>query len=210
MSSGSCSQISSSCNCPISRVSKDSIGFLKEIFGFSGGNSKQTVKQPKEVFSRKHRAHCLKAVPGYWCKIAKHCKQILLPVIVNCWLHRTPHGKKAMSLECFNREVVDRWRERTKIDRVTLRLASATDDMVEFGRVWDRIKPIIRNKTDKCSKHNPNIGPLTDLHTRWHSSYFSSMKRSSYKNASQWATATFQGKMIGVRAPIIFHACGAR
>ena len=50
---------------------------------FSGGNAEQTVKQPKEVFSRKHRAHCLKAVPGYWCKIAKHCKQILLPVIVN-------------------------------------------------------------------------------------------------------------------------------
>ena len=34
--------------------------------GFSGGNSEQTVKQPKEVFSRKHRAHCLKAVPGCW------------------------------------------------------------------------------------------------------------------------------------------------
>ena len=33
--------------------------------GFSGGNSEQTVKQPKEVFSGKHRAHCLKAVPGY-------------------------------------------------------------------------------------------------------------------------------------------------
>ena len=53
--------------------------------GFSGGNSEQTVKQPKEVFSRKHRAHCLKAVPGYWCKIAKHCKQILLPVIERRW-----------------------------------------------------------------------------------------------------------------------------
>ena len=52
--------------------------------GFSGGNSEQTVKQPKEVFSRKHRAHCLKAVPGYWWKIAKHCKQTPLPVIVNC------------------------------------------------------------------------------------------------------------------------------
>ena len=38
--------------------------------------------EPKEVFSRKHRAHCLKAMPGYWCKIAKHCKQILLPEIV--------------------------------------------------------------------------------------------------------------------------------
>ena len=55
--------------------------------GFSGGNSEQTVKQPKEVFYRKHRAHCLKAVPGYWCKIAKHCKQILLPVMLNCSLH---------------------------------------------------------------------------------------------------------------------------
>ena len=50
--------------------------------GFSGRNSEPTVKQPKEVFSRKHRAHCLKAMPGYWCKIAKHCKQILFPEIV--------------------------------------------------------------------------------------------------------------------------------
>ena len=57
--------------------------------GFSGRNSEQTVKQPKEVFSRKHRAHCLKAVPGYWCKIAKHCKQVLLPVINRELL--TPH-----------------------------------------------------------------------------------------------------------------------
>ena len=32
--------------------------------GFSGGNSEQTVKQPIEVFSGKHRAHCLKAMPG--------------------------------------------------------------------------------------------------------------------------------------------------
>ena len=48
--------------------------------GFSGGNSEHTVKLP-EVFSRKHREHCLKAVPGYWCKIAKHCKQILSPAI---------------------------------------------------------------------------------------------------------------------------------
>ena len=50
--------------------------------GFSGRNSQLTIKQPKEVFSRKHRGHCLKAMPGYWCKIAKHCKQILLPGIV--------------------------------------------------------------------------------------------------------------------------------
>ena len=35
-------------------------------------------------------------------------------------------------------------------------------------RDWtrDRIKPIIRNKIDKCSEHNPKIGPLTDLHIR--------------------------------------------
>ena len=52
------------------------------------------------------------------------------------------------------------------MDRVTSRLASAVVDVVEFRRVWDRIKPIIRNKTDKCSEHSPKIGPLTDLHTR--------------------------------------------
>ena len=34
--------------------------------GFSGENSEQTVKQPEEDFCRKHRAHCLNAVPGYW------------------------------------------------------------------------------------------------------------------------------------------------
>ena len=48
--------------------------------GFSGGNSEQTAKQPKEVLSRKLRAHCLNAVPDYWSKIAKLCKQILFPV----------------------------------------------------------------------------------------------------------------------------------
>ena len=108
-------------------VSKDSIGFPKEIFGsskevsqmrirvsrrmyvdqfevflctnrsivaaqqsqtsrfnvgFSGKNSEPTIKQRKVVFFRKHRAHCLKAMPGYRCKLAKHCKQILLPEIV--------------------------------------------------------------------------------------------------------------------------------
>ena len=46
--------------------------------------------EPKEVFSRKHRAHCLKAMPGYWCKIAKHCKQILLPE----GLHSHMEGKQ--------------------------------------------------------------------------------------------------------------------
>ena len=49
------------------------------------------------------------------------------------------------------------------MDRVTSRLASVIVNMVEFRRVWDRIKPIIRNKTDKCSEHSPKIGPLTDL-----------------------------------------------
>ena len=34
--------------------------------------------------------------------------------------------------------------------------------MLEFRWVWDRIKPIIWNKVDKCSEHNPKIGPLTD------------------------------------------------
>ena len=52
--------------------------------GFSGGNSEQTAKQPKEVLSRNHRAHCLNAVPDYGSKIAEHCKQILFPVITNC------------------------------------------------------------------------------------------------------------------------------
>ena len=31
-------------------------------------------RQPKEVLSRKHRAHCLNAVPDYWIKIAEYCK----------------------------------------------------------------------------------------------------------------------------------------
>ena len=52
------------------------------------------------------------------------------------------------------------------MDQVTLRLASAIVDVVEFRRVWDCMKPIIRNKTDKCSEHDPKIGPLTELHTR--------------------------------------------
>ena len=50
--------------------------------GFSGKNSEPTIKQRKVVFFRKHRAHCLKAMPGYRCKLAKHCKQILLPETV--------------------------------------------------------------------------------------------------------------------------------
>ena len=50
-----------------------------------------------------------------------------------------------------------------RVTSVTSRLASVIVDVVEFRRVWDRIKSIIRNKTDKCSEHNPKIGPLTDL-----------------------------------------------
>ena len=43
-----------------------------------------------EVFSRKDRAHCLTAVHGYWSKIAKHCKQILL--LCTCYRGLlTPH-----------------------------------------------------------------------------------------------------------------------
>ena len=51
------------------------------------------------------------------------------------------------------------------MDRVLSILASAIVDVVEFRRVGDRINPIPRNTTDKCSEHNPKIGPLTDLHT---------------------------------------------
>ena len=69
-------------------------------------------------------------------------------------------------LSALPAKLVERWRERTKMERITSRLASAIVDVVEFRPVWDRIKPIIRNKTDKCSEHNPRIGSLTDLHTR--------------------------------------------
>ena len=61
--------------------------------GFSGRNSEPTVKQPKQVLSIKHREHCLKAMPGYWCKIARYCKQILLPEIVKVFT-RTLEGKQ--------------------------------------------------------------------------------------------------------------------
>ena len=71
------------------------------------------------------------------------------------------------------------------MDRVISILASAIVDVVELRRVWDRIKPIPWNATDKCSEYNPKIGPLTDLHTRWHNSYFSSTKRSSYKKVEK-------------------------
>ena len=43
--------------------------------------------------------------------------------------------------------------------RVISILASAIVDVVEFRRVLDRIKPIPRNTTDKCSEYHPKIGP---------------------------------------------------
>ena len=44
------------------------------------------------------------------------------------------------------------------LNKVVLRIDV---DVEEFRRLWDRIKPIPRNTTDKCSKHNPKIGQLT-------------------------------------------------
>ena len=79
-------------------------------------------------------------------------------------MHTAPHGKKATSLERFTR-VVDRSRERVT-SRLASARASAIVDVEAFRRVWGRIKPIIRNKIDKYSEHNPKIGPLTDLHAR--------------------------------------------
>ena len=136
------------------------------IIGFSGKNSEPTVKQRKNVFSRKHRAHCLKAMPGYWCKIAKHCKQILLPEILKVFTRTWKESNVTRTFQSIS-SWSDRKREGTKMDRVTSRLASAVVDVVEFRRVWDRIKPIIRNKTKNCSEQSPKIGLLTDWHTRW-------------------------------------------
>ena len=65
--------------------------------GFSGGNSEKIVKQPTEVFSRKHRAHCLNAVAGYWCKIAEHCKQIFLPIIAKCSLQMQLESSRSLT-----------------------------------------------------------------------------------------------------------------
>ena len=63
-------------------------------------------------------------------------------------------------------------------------MALAIVDELEFRWVWDRRYPIIQNNINKCSEHHPKIGPLTDLHIQLHSSYFSSTKRSSYKNTN--------------------------
>ena len=118
----------------------------------------QTCKQPKEVFSRKNRAHCLKAVPNYWCKIAKHCKQILLPVIVNSstWKETNIAG----TFQSISS------RSLTRADENGLGNTEIGLGYRRHARVWDHIKPIIRNKIDKCSENNLKIGPLTDLHIR--------------------------------------------
>ena len=106
---------------------------------FFGGNSEQTVKQPKGVFPRLHRTRCLNAVPGYWCKIAEHCKQILFPVILfpviatldSTWKESNVVGTfQSISSLSLTR------------DRVISILALAIIDVVEFRRVLDRIKPI--------------------------------------------------------------------
>ena len=52
------------------------LGFLVEILSRPSNNLK------KSFLENIVHVHCLKAMPGYWCKIAKHCKQILLPEIV--------------------------------------------------------------------------------------------------------------------------------
>lgn len=70
--------------------------------GFSGKNCEPTIKQRKEVFSRKHCAHCFKATPGYWCKIAKHCKQILLPEIVKVFTHTWKESNVARTCQSIS------------------------------------------------------------------------------------------------------------
>ena len=109
-------------------------------------------------------------MPGYWCKIAEHCKPVLSPVVANCWLDGTRTFQSISS------------RSFTKANENGPGDIDVSLGYRRRGRVWNRIKPIPRNTTDKCFEHNPKIGPLRDLHTRWHSSYFSSTKRSSYKN----------------------------
>ena len=46
------------------------------------------------------------------------------------------------------------------MDRVTSRLASAIVDAVQFRRVWDRIKPIIRNTTVNVPNTIPRLDHL--------------------------------------------------
>ena len=109
--------------------------------GFSGKNCEPTIKQRKEVFSRKHCAHCFKATPGYWCKIAKHCKQILLPEIVKVFTHTWKESNVAGT----------RQRERTNIE--------ISPGYRQRGRVLSSLGSY---KTENCFKHSPKIGPLTD------------------------------------------------
>ena len=121
----------------------------------------------REVFSRKHRVHCLKAVPGYWCKIAKHCKQILSPVIANCSIHAHCSTWKESNVTGTFHSISSRSFTRADENRsssIEIGLGYRRPGSVLFRR--GSYKPIIRDKIDKCSQHNPKIGPLTDLHTR--------------------------------------------
>ena len=127
----------------------------------------------KEVLSRKRRAHCLNAVPDYWSKIAEHCRQILFPVIANCWLH--------MELERFQ-SISSR-----SLTRADTNGSGDIDISLGYRRRSSVSSSLNSYKTDTPKyyrntvfEHNLKIGPLMDLHTRWHSSYFSST-RSSYK-----------------------------
>ena len=70
---------------------------------------------------------------------------------------------------------------------------NGSDDIdISLGyRRRGRVSSSLRSyKTDtpkgnsKCSEYNPKVGPLKDLHTRGHNSYFSSTKRSSHKTTS--------------------------
>ena len=155
------------------RLTKSNILVQRSFFWWNWILSRPS-KQPKVVFSRKHRAHCLNAVVGYWCKIAEHCKQILFPVITN-WSSLLQREQRCQNVSIDSRSL-------TRADENGSGDIDISLGYRRRGRVSSSlrcIKPIPQNTTDKCPKYNPKIGPLTDLHTWWHSSYFSSTKRSS-------------------------------
>ena len=95
----------------------------------------------KKSFLQKKRAHRLNAVPGYWCKIAEHCKRFKIKKDVkkkqknksSLFCSRellTPHGTgtfQSISSRSLARA--------TKMDRVISILASAIVDVVAFCRV---------------------------------------------------------------------------
>ena len=121
---------------------------------FSGRNSEPAVNQPKEVFSRKHRAHCLKAMPGYWCKIAKHCKQILLPEIVKVFTRTWKESNVGGRFQSISSRSLTRG-DKNGSGNIEISLGYR-----RRGRVLSSLGSY---KTDKCSEHSPKIGPLTDL-----------------------------------------------